>query len=312
MVGQVGYACEGVALELGKRGHSLALIGVHLILARPTISTAERVHIIGLHHVVSGRQSEVQTWGTKISLLIEQRGSQALRCAIFAAKHDFHQVGILYLCILVGVVEPKHQLVCPFLVHQTYLEDDRLVVVSVVETTKPSLVLAHGIGFQVSPLRLYLIVVVAIVLIGVQAQGQALLACPSQGEIAAMGVEGSVAVAGVHIGMGRVVGHDVDGTAEGISSEVHGHHALVDLDAVGKAGRDVVDTETGRCAIHRHTVDKEFHMLARETVEIDTRTRAKSAILAHLYPRHTVQDVRQVEVRVTQTTGVHRHHVECR
>ena len=71
MIGQVGNGCQSVALEFGKRWNSLALIGIYLILTRPAIGTAERIHIIGLHHVVTCRQSEVQTWDSKVSLLIE-------------------------------------------------------------------------------------------------------------------------------------------------------------------------------------------------------------------------------------------------
>ena len=160
MIGQIGNGSQGVTLEFSKRWNSLALIGVHLILTRPAIGTAERIHIIGLHHVVACRQSEVQTWDSKISLLIEHRGSPSLRCAIFAAKHDFHQIGVLYLCIFMAIVQAEDELVGPCLIHHTQLEDDGLVVVSVVEPAKPRLFVAHRIGLKISPLRLYLIVVV--------------------------------------------------------------------------------------------------------------------------------------------------------
>ena len=160
MIGQVGNGSQGVALEFGKRRNSLALIGVHLILTRPAIGAAERIHIIGLHHVVTCRQSEVQTWDSKISLLIEQRGSPSLRSAILAAKHDFHQVGVLYLCIFMAIVQAENELVGPFLIYHTQLEDDSLVVVSVVKAAEPRLVVAYRIGLKISPLRLYLIVVV--------------------------------------------------------------------------------------------------------------------------------------------------------
>lgn len=45
VVGKVGYTCEGITLELGERRHALSLIGILTILTRPTICTAERIHI---------------------------------------------------------------------------------------------------------------------------------------------------------------------------------------------------------------------------------------------------------------------------
>lgn len=122
MIGQVGNGSQGVTLEFGKRWDSLALIGIYLILTRPAIGAAERIHIIGLHHVVACRQSEVQTWDSKISLLIEHRGSPSLRCAIFAAKHDFHQIGVLYLCIFMAIVQAEDELVGPCLIYHTQLK----------------------------------------------------------------------------------------------------------------------------------------------------------------------------------------------
>ena len=45
--------------------------------------------------------------------------------------------------------------------------------------------------------------------------------------------------------MRRVVSHDIDGTSQGISTEIYGYDTLIYLDAVGKACRYIVDAETG-------------------------------------------------------------------
>ena len=72
MIGQISNGSQSVTLEFGKRRYSLTLIGINLILACPVIGATERIHIIGLHHIVSSRQSEVQTWNRKITLLVKQ------------------------------------------------------------------------------------------------------------------------------------------------------------------------------------------------------------------------------------------------
>ena len=58
------------------------------------------------------------------------------------------------------IVQAEDELVGPCFIYHTQLEDDSLVVVSVVEPAEPRLFVAHRIGLKISPLRLYLIVVV--------------------------------------------------------------------------------------------------------------------------------------------------------
>ena len=60
-----------------------------------------------------------------------------------------------------------------------------------------------------------------------------------------MGIERTITIAGINVCMRRVVGHDIDGTSQGISTEIYGYDTLIYLNAVGKARRYIVDAETG-------------------------------------------------------------------
>ena len=59
-----------------------------------------------------------------------------------------------------AIVQAEDELVGPCLIYHTQLEDDSLVVVSVMEPAEPRLFITYRIGLKISPLRLYLIVVV--------------------------------------------------------------------------------------------------------------------------------------------------------
>lgn len=84
-----------------------------------------------------------------------------------------------------------------------------------------------------------------------------------------MGFERTIAVTGIDVGAGTVVGDDVDDTADGIAAEVDGHHTFIHLQLRGKACGDVVQSEAGVGVVHRHTVDKHPDMLTCEAVEVE-------------------------------------------
>ena len=168
-----------------------------------------------------------------------------------------------------GILQAKKQFVGPRLVHQSRLEHHGFVVVSVVEAAEPSFLIADGGVGEVGPLRLHLIIVVGIVLIHIEPDHEPALAGPSKGDVAAMGVERAIAVAGIDVGAWTVVGDDVDDTADGIAAEVDGHHTFIHLQLRGKACGDVVQSEAGVGVVHRHAVEEHLDMLACESVEVE-------------------------------------------
>ena len=101
----------------------------------------------------------------------------------------------------------------------------RLVVVAVVEAlAEPFFLIAAMVELERSVHcdMFHLIVVVGIVLIRGRSDGyEPALAGPSEGDIAAMGVERTIALAGIDVGAWTVVGDDVDDAAAGgIAAEV--------------------------------------------------------------------------------------------
>lgn len=62
----------------------------------------------------------------------------------------------------------------------------------------------------------------------------------------------------------------------------------------------------------RHTIDKEFHVLAHKAIQVDACARAKTSVLTHFHARYAVENMRQVEVGVAQATCIYRHDIECR
>ena len=99
--------------------------------------------------------------------------------------YDGHHIGVLYFRILVAVSESQQQTVCPRLVHDTNLGDDRLIVVAVMETPVPFL---FGIS-TVAVIGLYLVVIVRIVLVGIQLHGKSVFCRIAETYIGFMGVE---------------------------------------------------------------------------------------------------------------------------
>ena len=168
-----------------------------------------------------------------------------------------------------GILQAEEQFVRPRLVHQSRLEHRGFVVVAVVEAAEPSLLIADGGVGEVGPLRLHLIVVVGIVLIRIEPDHEPALAGPSEGDVAAMGVERTIAVAGIDVGAWTVVGDDVDDAADGIAAEVDGHHTFIHLQLRGKPRRDVVQSEAGVGVVHRHAVEEHLDMLSGEAVEVE-------------------------------------------
>ena len=168
-----------------------------------------------------------------------------------------------------GILQAKKQFVGPRLVHQSRLEHHSLVVVAVVEASEPALLIADGGVGEVGPLRLHLIIVVGIVLIRIESDHEPTLAGPSEGDVAAMGVERTIAVAGIDVGAWTVVGDDVDDAADGIAAEVDGHHTFIHLQLRGKTRGNIVQSEAGVGVVHRHAVDKHLDMLTGEAVEVE-------------------------------------------
>ena len=80
-----------------------------------------------------------------------------------------------------------------------------------------------------------------------------------------MGAKRANAVRGIEI-VGIHTRHDVDGSSQRISTQRHGQHSLIHLNAIGKTGRDAGQTETGTEMVHGHSVKEKLHLIARETV----------------------------------------------
>ena len=130
---------------------------------------------------------------------------------------------------------------------------------------------------------------------------------------ALVGVEGAVAVGGVHVpAAALLIGDDVDYAAQRVRAEAHGHHALIDLDALGEVDGQVVQVERLSRPFLRHTVDEYLHVLAAEAVQHQLHVRAYSPTLAELHAGCFGQDVAQALGGVLHLGGIHRHGVEGR
>ena len=100
---------------------------------------------------------------------------------------------------------------------------------------------------------------------------------------------------------------DVDHAAQRVRAEAHGHHAFVDLDALGIVHRQVVEVQGLPRPLLRHTVDEDLDVAATKAVQHQLHVRAHAAALAQFHAWCLGQRVAQGLGRVVQLGGIHGH-----
>ena len=56
---------------------------------------------------------------------------------VLTSENNLHEVGILYLFVLLIIVQGERELICPRLFENIHLSDDHLIVITVMETLEP-------------------------------------------------------------------------------------------------------------------------------------------------------------------------------
>ncbi len=120
-----------------------------------------------------------------------------------------------------------------------------------------------------------------------------------------MGVERTIGIRCVHKPFALASWcYDIDDAADGIGSEPYRHDSAVNLYAVGKVDRDIIEPERASYAFLRHTVDKHFDMLAAEAVHCHSHVRPYASALAYLHARSLGQGFAESLGGVGEFTGI--------
>ena len=190
------------------------------------------------------------------------------------AKDGILPYARLHVLIHIGIGEAKQQTVCPGLVDHADLSDDRLIVISIVETLHSlGLLAVETAGLEILHRRVHPIVVVRIVLESVDLVCETIRQCLSEIDVRLMRVERSIRVGGVEeptVLIARataLLGDDVDHATYGVRPEADRHDALVDFDPLREVGRDIVQPERAADALLRHAIDENLDMLATEAIQ---------------------------------------------
>jgi len=270
-----------LAGELGVLVGLFAAPGALLRLAAPVPPGAGGVDVVRQAQVVVCGQLHVEPFDAEVALAPFERRHQRVALAELGAEDHGLQDARLDVLVEAGPRQAQQEAVGPPLARHAQLGADRLVVVHVVEAAHAlRLAPVDGARGEVLDGGVDVVVVVRIVLEGIDLPRQAVLQRLPRVDVRAVRVERAVGIGRVgEPARAALGGHDVDDTAEGVGAEAHGDHALVDLDALGKAHGDVVQAERLTDALLRHTVDEDLDVLAREAVEAHLHVRPHAAAL---------------------------------
>ena len=190
------------------------------------------------------------------------------------AKDGILPYARLHVLIHIGIGEAKQQTVCPGLVDHADLSDDRLIVISIVETLHSlGLLAVETAGLEILHRRVHPIVVVRIVLESVDLVCETIRQCLSEIDVRLMRVERSIRVGGVEeptVLIARataLLGDDVDHATDGVRPETNRNNSLVDLDPLREIDRDIIQPERTADALLRHAIDENLDMLATEAIQ---------------------------------------------
>ena len=293
-----------------------------IILSVPVVGTGRRVDVAGDVVVVIGRYRQVEALDEEIALLILQRRHERVSLAVFLSEDDLLINARLDLLVEIGIRKAQHQPVGPLLAHEADLAHHDLVVERIVESADAlHVVLVHREFVHRSVLPdlelphpvVDVIVVVRIVLESVDFVHEAALESLPEIDVGAVRIERSVGVGGIGEPAAAVfVRNDIHHASDGVGPELHGNHALVDLDAFGEIDRYVVQVESRTCPLLRHSVNEDFDMFPAESVQHQLHVGTHAARFAKLHARQLRKRVAQVLGRILQLPGVQSHGIERR
>ena len=261
--------------------------GIHPItLAIPIIMIIGSIDICRFVSIIIEGKDHVETLRQQVPLVIFQGRHERMPLAMLVPIDRLLADTRLDVLIHVRIGEAQHQAIGPRLIDKPHLAHDGLVMIRIVETLYTLLVLriypsrdrAVGLEFKMFDIGIYPIIVIRIVLEGIHFIRQSVLERLPEVYIRLMRIERTIGIGSIRKpSLALLLRNDIDHTTDSIRPKAYGHHALIDLDALGKVHGDVIQSEGTAHAFLRNPVDEHFDMLPAEAIHHQLHVRTHAA-----------------------------------
>ena len=116
--------------------HSLSHRRLGSVGAVPTIHTILLIYDIGSRQVITSCNREAQPL-QQVFLFVLYPCTIGIGGLVLTPKDNLHEIGILYLFVLLVIVQGERELIRPRLLENIHFPDDHLIVITVMEALEP-------------------------------------------------------------------------------------------------------------------------------------------------------------------------------
>ena len=196
---------------------------------------------------------------------------------MLVAKDGFLIDTRLYLFIKTGIRETQHQTVCPRLIHNTYLSDNSLVMIGIIEAFYPTdirlVYRREADAAIVTQLKLTypimdMIIIIRIILESIEFIRQSVLQRLSPVDITLVCMKRAIRIGRIEKpGPTMLVCHHIHDSSQCIRSEFYRNHSFIYFNAIGKVHRNIVQAESSTGSFLRYSIDENLDVLPAEPIQ---------------------------------------------